>query len=120
MYRLLQTLTVCIYLSYLVVLWSIVILFFVFMSGPSIIDREVAAAITNGCAFYEDVLYIKEGEFLSPALIATGNPRDFLPGFTGVPAFVTLRHYTGWFAWRDVVVYSLKSVRCVLSQMQDI
>lgn len=120
MYQPLLCLSACVYITYLILLWSMIALLLYVMSGPSIINREVAAAITNGCAYYEDVLYLKEGEFMSPALVALGDPRDLIPGFSRVPSFVTLRHWTGWFTWREVAIYSMKSVRCVLSQINDI
>lgn len=102
-------------------LWSMIfLLLFVMFSDKTIVDREVATAITNGCAYYDDVLYIKEGEFISPELVAVGDPRDLIPGFSSVPSFITLRHWTGWFSWREVIIYSLKSVRCVLTQVRDI
>ena len=87
-----------------------------FVSSRTVIDREVASSITRGCAYYEDILYLREGDYASPVLVDVG--ADLIPGISSVPSFVKMRHWTGWFAWRDVVIYSMKSVRCVLANVQ--
>jgi len=85
------------------------------VSRKVVIDRDVAAAITNGCAYYDDVLYLRESVYFSPQIISVGDPRPVMPGLDSVPSFVTIRHATGWFFARDAVISGLKSVRCILS-----
>jgi hypothetical protein len=39
-----------------------------------------------------------------------------MPGIPSAPTFVTLRHWAGWVS-ADIVISSLKGVRCVLSNL---